>query len=284
MPLAIVGVAGTSETGTVDPLEDLAKVAQGLDCHYHVDAAWGGPTLFSNKYRNLLQGIEKADSVTIDAHKQLYVPMGAGLALFKDPASLSNIEHHAEYIIRKGSKDLGSHTVEGSRPGMAMLVQSGLKIIGRNGYELLIDMGLEKARTFARLIDDADGFELVSEPELNILTYRYIPPALAQVMKTADEATLETANQLLNVLTKRIQKTQRALGKSFVSRTQLNPVQYHRQPVVVFRVVLANPLTTVDILKEVLQEQRTIAESDSVAESMTAINEFVAQHSVKQAG
>ena len=115
--MAIVGIAGTTETGHVDPLEDLADFAIEIGCHFHVDSAWGGPTLFSDRHRHLLKGIERADSVTIDAHKQLYVPMGAGMVLFKDPRSLSAIEHHAKYIIRHGSKDLGSHTLEGSRPG-----------------------------------------------------------------------------------------------------------------------------------------------------------------------
>ncbi|MCF6179173.1 MAG: putative pyridoxal-dependent aspartate 1-decarboxylase, partial [Geopsychrobacter sp.] len=145
-PLAIVGIAGTTETGNVDPLDALADLAAEHDCHFHVDAAWGGPTLFSEDYCHLLKGIERADSVTLDAHKQLYVPMGAGMVVFKDPTALSAIEHHAAYILREGSKDLGSHTLEGSRPGKSMLVHAGLSIIGRKGYELLYKMGIERER------------------------------------------------------------------------------------------------------------------------------------------
>lgn len=275
MPMAIVGVAGTSETGTVDPLEDLAKVAKEIGCHYHVDAAWGGPTLFSRQYRYLLNGVEKADSVTVDAHKQLYVPMGAGLVVFKDPAAMTGIEHHAEYIIRKGSKDLGSHTLEGSRPGMAMLVQSGLKVIGRRGYELLVNQGIEKAKIFADLIRGDEAFEMISEPELNILTYRYIPDIVRDIVKENDPQKLSQLNPLLNRLTRRIQKTQRARGKAFVSRTQLNPEHYHRDPVVVFRSVLANPLTTVLILEEVLEEQKEIAGGEEVEKEMRDIRELL---------
>ncbi len=116
-PLALVGIAGTTETGNIDPLPAMADIAGELGCHFHVDAAWGGPTLFSERHRHLLDGIDRADSVTIDAHKQLYVPMGAGMVVFKDPTALTAIEHHAAYILRHGSKDLGSHTLEGSRPG-----------------------------------------------------------------------------------------------------------------------------------------------------------------------
>jgi glutamate decarboxylase len=257
--MAIVGIVGTSETGNVDPLDEMADIAAERNIHFHVDSAWGGPTLFSDKYRSLLKGIERADSVTIDAHKQLYVPMGAGICVFRDPETLSSVEHHAEYIIRKGSKDLGSHTVEGSRPGMAILVHSGLQIIGRQGYELLIDQGIEKARSFADMIQAAEDFELVTEPELNILTYRYLPADIQQALIAAADATRIEANQRLNLLTKSIQKTQRGLGRSFVSRTRLNPVRYQRDPIVVFRAVLANPLTTTEILRDMLAEQREIA-------------------------
>ncbi len=263
-PLSIVGLAGTTETGNIDPLEALADLAAELGCHFHVDAAWGGPTLFSNNYRGLLRGIERADSVTIDAHKQLYVPMGAGMVLFKDPATLSSIEHHAAYIIRRGSRDLGSRTLEGSRPGMAMLVHAGLSIIGRKGYDLLIDQGIERARRFARRIDAHPDFELVSEPELNILTYRYIP---AWVQKTLSQAPAEQAariNELLDKIIETMQKRQREAGRTFVSRTRLAPGRYNGDTITVFRVVMANPLTTEEILAAVLDEQCEIATQQDI--------------------
>ena len=77
--MAIIGIAGATETGQVDPLQEMAQIAQEYKTHFHVDAAWGGPTLLSDTHKHILDGIELADSVTIDAHKQLYVPMGAGM-------------------------------------------------------------------------------------------------------------------------------------------------------------------------------------------------------------
>lgn len=258
-PFAVIGVAGTTETGNIDPLRDIAEVCAESDCHFHVDAAWGGATLMSNNYRHLLDGIELADSVTIDAHKQLYIPMGAGMVLFKKPDAMTAIEHHAQYILRKGSKDLGSHTLEGSRSGMAMLVYAAMHIISRPGYELLIDQSINKARYFADLIKEQDDFELVSEPELCLLTYRYVPEQIkAALLKAAPEQRVEL-NELLNELTKFIQKKQRETGKSFVSRTRLNPEAWTHQPIIVFRVVLANPLTGNEILSSVLEEQREIS-------------------------
>lgn len=262
-PFAVIGVAGTTETGTIDPLEEMAKICKREQCHFHVDAAWGGATLMSNTHRPLLKGIELADSVTIDAHKQLYIPMGAGMVLFKNPDDMSSIEHHAQYILRKGSKDLGSHTLEGSRSGMAMLVYAAMHIISRPGYELLIDQSIDKARYFADLIKQQDDFELVSEPELCLLTYRYVPQSLRQVLPRASAEQKAQINEKLNALTKFVQKRQRETGKSFVSRTRLNPISWDQQNTIVFRVVLANPLTSYDILQSVLEEQREIAKTAS---------------------
>lgn len=257
--LAIVGVAGTTETGHIDPLDQLADVAEEIDAFFHVDAAWGGATLLSKTHRHLLKGVERADSVTIDAHKQMYVPMGAGMVLFKDPSMVRAIEHHAEYIIRHGSKDLGAHTLEGSRPGMAMLIYSALHVMGRRGYELLIDQSIAKAKEFAKLIEQQDDFEVITEPELCILTYRFIPARVKPILQQATPEQVRRIMPHLNALTRFIQKRQRETGRSFVSRTKLTPAQYFREPTVVFRVVLANPLTTTEMLEEVLQEQREIA-------------------------
>jgi glutamate decarboxylase len=269
--MAICGIAGTTETGNVDNLDAMADIAREFRAHFHVDAAWGGPTLFSRTHQHLLRGIEQADSVTFDAHKQLYVPMGVGLVVFKTPGLASAVEHHAQYIIRKGSKDLGSTTLEGSRPGMSMLIHSGLKIIGREGYEILIDEGINKARNFADMITEDPDFELVTRPELNILTYRYCPAVVQQALAVANKRQAERINTSLNRITKYLQKTQRERGKAFVSRTRLEPARYAHFPCIVFRVVLANPLTTPDILMDILDEQKELALESGIAEEMAIL-------------
>ena len=274
-PLALVGIAGTTETGNVDPLEQMAEFAEEIGCHFHVDAAWGGPTLFSASHAHLLAGIERADSVTIDAHKQLYVPMGAGMTVFKDPTALSAIEHHANYILRHGSKDLGSHTLEGSRPGKALMLHAGLSIIGRKGYELLIDLGIERAKSFAEMIQRHPEFELTSAPELNILTYRYCPADVQRTLKYASVEQAECVNLLLDQINQLLQKDQREAGKTFVSRTRLLVSTYARQ-ITVLRVVLANPLTTDDILESVLAEQCTIVLQEDIQALLTQVDKICA--------
>ncbi|GAL07171.1 glutamate decarboxylase eukaryotic type [Photobacterium aphoticum] len=281
-PFAIIGVAGTTETGTIDPLSELADLAHAYGCHFHVDAAWGGATLMSKKYRHLLNGIERADSVTIDAHKQLYVPMGAGMVIFKNPELMTSIEHHAEYILRKGSKDLGSHTLEGSRSGMAMLLYASLNIISRQGYEMLINNSIEKAQYFAGLIEAHPEFELVTHPELCLLTYRYVPARTQQALTLATADERETLLAALDDLTQFIQKRQRESGKSFVSRTRITPERWDRRLTTVFRVVLANPLTTENILQEVLAEQVEIAKQSFISSPQirTLTNRILTRHNI----
>jgi glutamate decarboxylase len=267
-PLAIIGIAGSTETGSVDPLSEVADLAQEFGVHFHVDAAWGGPVLMSEKHRGLLKGIERADSVTLDAHKQLYVPMGAGILLLKDPTLAGSIIHHAQYIIRRGSKDLGATTLEGSRPGMAMLVHSALRILGRRGFALLIERGIQRARALAKMIDKDPWFQLISAPETNILTYRLVPPEVQ-----AAPFSIET-NELLNRLMVELQKNQRERGQNFVSRTTLTPELTQRTPTVVFRVVLANPLTTDEILREVLDEQLALCEQAHIQRLLSKPTSF----------
>ncbi|MEM0910742.1 MAG: pyridoxal-dependent aspartate 1-decarboxylase PanP [Pseudomonadota bacterium] len=261
--LAIIGIAGTTETGHVDPLDELADVAKQLGCWFHVDGAWGGATLFSTKHSAILNGIDRADSVTIDAHKQMYVPMGAGMVVFKNPHHSNSVRQHAQYILRKGSKDLGSTTLEGSRNGMAMLLYSSLHILGRRGYQLLIDRAIDLANSFAVMIEQHDDFELVTAPELSILTYR-LRPACVNDMQLLPDAEQVAINELLNELTVTVQKQQREAGKSFVSRTRIEVEQYKTSVLTVFRVVLANPLTTETDLQNILDEQLEIAKSQRI--------------------
>ena len=219
-----------------------------------------------------MKGIELADSVTIDAHKQLYVPMGAGMVVFRDPTAISAVEHHAEYILRAGSKDLGQYSIEGSRPGMAMLVHAAFHIIGREGYEILIDQNVQKAKTFARMIDAKPDFELITDPELNILNYRYVPEQVQKQLANASSTEQKRINEILDRANKRIQKQQRAAGKTFVSRTRFSQHKYGGESVSVFRVVIANPMTTLETLGAILEEQLALATRKGTAAILQEID------------
>ena len=141
-----------------------------------------------------------------------------------------------------------------------MLVYAAMHIISRPGYELLIDQSIEKAQYFASMIENQPDFELISHPELCLLTYRYIPESVCNALLVASNERKAELNEHLNQLTMFIQKKQREAGKSFVSRTRLNPEKWNKLDTIVFRVVLANPLTNHEVLHLVLEEQRRIAQ------------------------
>jgi glutamate decarboxylase len=132
---------------------------------------------------------------------------------------------------------------------------SALQIMGTQGYGLLIEHGIDTARNFAAEITRRPMFELISAPQLNILTYRVCPPQYQSALKTADVTARRKINKALNAINHRIQVQQREAGNSFVSRTTLYKHNSKSDPVVVLRAVIMNPLTNMDILKEILDEQ-----------------------------
>ncbi|MBU3952251.1 MAG: aminotransferase class V-fold PLP-dependent enzyme, partial [Proteobacteria bacterium] len=254
--VAIVGLAGATETGIIDPLPQLADICEEHKIHFHVDAAWGGPVLLSEKYAHLLEGIERADSVTIDCHKQFYMPMTAGMVYFKDPTALDKIAYYASYVNRRGSVDLGIKTLEGSREASSLILDSALKIMGSRGYALMIEHGIETARIFAGKIRKRPCFQVVTEPVLNIVTYRMVPEAIQKKLASGDQT--QHLNEVLDTLNKNIQRIQREAGNSFVSRTQLKAFPSDDHDSVVLRSVIMNPMTTPEILDEILDEQEAI--------------------------
>jgi len=256
--LSIVGIAGATETGTIDPLEELSQLCAEQGIHFHVDAAWGGPTLMSDRYRHLLNGIARADSITIDGHKQFYMPMSCGMVYFKDPYALDAIAYYARYINRPGSVDLGIKSLSGSREANSLILDSALKIMGTHGYALLIEYGIRTAREFAEEISRRADFELTSAPELNILTYRFFPAKLKASIAGLDMAGKKILYDKLNEINRSIQRHQREAGKSFVSRTSLKGTEQWPEERVVLRAVIMNPLTDMPILREILDEQEDI--------------------------
>jgi glutamate decarboxylase len=173
--LAVIGVAGSTETGSIDDLEALSQIARQYGSWFHVDAAWGGAYLFSEDLKPMLKGIELADSVVIDGHKLLGLTMGHGMVLFRQKESLDALLHHAHYILRTTSRDLGRFTLEGSKPFNAFKLWFTGKSIGQRGIGARVETAHSKARLFLQCLKAYDCFEVTSALETTILTYRYIP-------------------------------------------------------------------------------------------------------------
>ena len=252
--LAIVGTAGTTDSGSIDPLEEIAAIAEQRNIHFHVDAAWGGPLLYSNCHRDKLRGIERAHTVTLDAHKQLYMPIGCSLLLFRDTSIGNCIRKTANYMLRNGSGDLGRISLEGSRPAVSMLLHAGLRIISPEGYGWLIDKNIENTARFAAVVSEEYlNLELLQTPQTNILLYRFVPNGITASSSFADQYALNRLNET-------IQRIQSKRGKSLVSLTQLRDLPcYEGCPVTAMRAVLNNFKTTEDDLRAVLEDQLEIA-------------------------
>ena len=271
--IAIIGIAGTTETGNVDDLEALRDISSEVSVHFHVDACWGGPALLVDEYRPLFRGIEKADSVAIDAHKLLYCPMSMGVALFRSEKDLSLIKHESRYIIRRNSVDTGRFTIEGSRPFACLKPWASLKIIGRKGYGLLFRHARESTDYLRSIIDNCGNFETLNVPELFILNYRFIPEKvleqiavwrnIALSVKGKDDAKeaerkIRKINRLINGLNIKLHRELRRDDTTFVSRTTLESTRYRPQNIVVLRAVLINPLTDKKVLDEIIETQNRI--------------------------
>ncbi|KAI8849744.1 pyridoxal phosphate-dependent transferase [Chytridium lagenaria] len=207
--IAIVGIAGTTETGSIDNLSRISTIAREHKIHFHVDAAWGGPLIFSREHRNKLLGIAEADTITIDGHKQLYTPMGLGLILFRNPQDASHIRKSASYVIRHDSPDLGKFTLEGSRPATSLHLHASLHLLGRDGVESLVTRSATLVRQMAaRLRTHPLGcFQTLHEPSTNILLYRYIPKRLRHKVAAMAPLEMEEDEEISDV-TRRIQNRQ----------------------------------------------------------------------------
>jgi putative pyridoxal-dependent aspartate 1-decarboxylase len=254
--IAIVGVAGTTECGSIDPLDAIAEVALQHRIFFHVDAAWGGPLLFSGRYRRYLAGIEHADSVVLDGHKQMYLPVAASALLLRDPRSARVIEKQSHYMLQEGSGDLGRRTLEGSRNGAALFFHAGLQLIGAEGYGFLMEENLRKAQLMAGLIQKRPEFELLTQPETNILLFRGLPAAYRH-SRPKHFSTEE--NAAINTFNERLQKRQSQTGRSFVSRTTIALGKTAQElALVALRAVITNPLMEERDVQSVLDDQVSI--------------------------
>ena len=259
--VAVVGVAGATETGSVDPLAALADLAAAAGSWFHVDAAWGGALLLSNAHRHVLAGIERADSVVLDGHKLFFVPMAQGALVVRNPAALSALHHNANYILRAQSGDLGQTSLEGSRRFDALKLWATIKLLGTDMYAAMFQQADALVQAMRCLIEDHPDFELITSSDTFILTYRYVPAPirqqLAAALATGDAPALASLQATLNDLNAALQEALKQTGAAFTSRTVLESTRYPGSTVVL-RLVLTNMLATPAHLASLLQMQATL--------------------------
>jgi glutamate/tyrosine decarboxylase-like PLP-dependent enzyme len=175
-PFCVVGTAGTTNSGAVDDFGALADVAERCGLWFHVDGAYGAAAAFSDRHRDLVRGIERADSVTIDPHKWLAMPFAAGVILTRRAEMLQTTFGISTPYMPKvaGATIIDNFKVSAqwSRRMNSLKLWLTLRVHGRQAYEELINRQLKLARQFADWLKRSEHFELMNDPQLTIVNFR----------------------------------------------------------------------------------------------------------------
>ena len=216
-PCCIVASAGTVNTGVVDPLGEIAAVASDFDLWFHVDGAYGAPGILDERKKHLFRGLERADSVSLDPHKWLYVPVDAGCLLFRDPRPVKSSfnTEDADYIKVHGHIDdeafaFWDYGVELSRRFRALKVWLTLSYYGARRIAEAVSGDVSLAAYLGELVSAADDFELLAPVELSICCFRYVPPGT------------EATNAEIDRLNERIMGRVQTGGRAYVSNATVN--------------------------------------------------------------
>ncbi|QHP80433.1 aspartate aminotransferase family protein [Pectobacterium odoriferum] len=237
--LAIVATAGTTDAGAIDPLRAIATLAAEHQIWVHVDAAWGGALLLSEKYRDYLDGIELVDSITLDFHKQFFQTISCGAFLLKEARHYELMRYQAAYLNSEfdeaqGVPNLVSKSLQTTRRFDALKLWMGLEALGQQQYAAIIDHGVTLAQQVAQYVDEHASLELVMQPQLASVLFRFRPQQLA----TADDATIALLNQ-------RIGDALLESGRANVGVTEFNGVTC-------LKLTLLNPTVSLDDVKVLL--------------------------------
>lgn len=192
-PLLVVASAGTTDTGTVDPLQALAGIVAEHGLWLHVDAAYGGFFQLTERGRVALSGIERADSIAIDPHKGLSIPFGAGALLMRDEGHLIDANQGRGAYLREedhhsGIRDIASLGPELTRPFRALQMWLPLHLHGIGPFRQALDTSLDLAEYAHHRLSEIDGLEVPWAPDLSIVAFRFEDDAIGRLA-------LETINR-----------------------------------------------------------------------------------------
>lgn len=235
--LAIVATAGTTDAGAIDPLREIAGIAAEHNIWVHVDAAWGGALLLSEKYRDYLDGLELVDSVTLDFHKQYFQTISCGAFLLKDERHYELMRYQAAYLNSEFDEEAGvpnlvSKSLQTTRRFDALKLWMGLEALGQKQYAAIIDHGVTLAQEVAKYVTSEPRLELVMQPQLASVLFRYRPEQLA------DTAQIALFNQ--------------RIGDALLDSGRANVGVTENQGVTCLKLTLLNPTVTLEDVKVLL--------------------------------
>jgi aromatic-L-amino-acid decarboxylase len=254
IPMAVVASAGTVNTGAIDPIDAIADICAEHGVWLHVDGAYGAPAILTAQYRDALQPISRADSLAVDPHKWMYVPVEAGLVLVRDASAMRDTFSLVPPYLRIDGDEHGvlgppwfsEFGIQQTRGFKALKVWMSLKHHGTNGYRRLIERDCALADHLARCVEDAEDFECLDPRGLSIVCFRYAPPPLR-------------GNAVaLDALNRRVLSEMQLGGEAFVSGTVIRGQFWLRACIVNYLATEADIEAMLDIVRRLAVDgQRT---------------------------
>ncbi|MFI9343362.1 pyridoxal phosphate-dependent decarboxylase family protein [Streptomyces sp. NPDC052773] len=235
-PLLVAATAGTTDAGLIDPLPQIAARCRAHGARLHVDAAYGGGLLFSDRYRERLAGLDAADTVTLDLHKLGWQPVAAGLLAVRDARDLAALHQRADYLnaaddTEAGLPDLLGRSLRTTRRADVLKIAVTLKTLGRTGLGALVDRVCDRAAAFADLVAAHPAFELYDRPTISTVLFR---PAGAADDTGATHGAMTSADDTVAAVRRTLLADGRAVlgrarldGRLWLKATLLNP---HTRP------------------------------------------------------
>jgi L-2,4-diaminobutyrate decarboxylase len=237
-PMAVVATAGTTDFGSIDPLGEIAKVCQSRGLWLHVDAAYGCGLLVSRKFRHLLTGIEQADSVTVDYHKSFLQPVSCSAFLVREKRHLAVATHHAEYLnplsaANDGTPNLVNKSLQTTKRFDALKLWLSLRTLGADALGAAFDWNIHLAKQTYLLLLSEPGIEVIHQPQLSTLVFRYVPsPRLPE--KEIDDANAHIRKALFRS------------GEAVIASTKVGRKRY-------LKFTLLNPTATIQDMQAILK-------------------------------
>ncbi len=240
-PFLIIGSAGTTDTGSIDPLDALADIAERQHLWFHIDAAYGGFFYLVPELKSRLSGISRAHSLVIDPHKGLFLPYGTGAVLIRDIQQLHASQYYqANYMQDAAMADLGwspaDLSPELTKHFRGLRMYFALKMFGIDQFRNALKEKIVLCQYFHHAIHEL-GFEVGPYPELSVTHFRWAPPGVDP-----------------NKVNRRIMDLVHADGRVFLSSTTLDGQIWIRLAVLSFRTKLRHITMTLDLLRETLTQ------------------------------
>ncbi|MCL7754136.1 aminotransferase class V-fold PLP-dependent enzyme [Polaribacter sp. Z022] len=239
-PFCIIASAGTTNTGTVDPLDTLADICEKENLWFHIDGAYGAAAILSKKGSRTLRGIERADSLTVDPHKWFFQPYEIGCLLVKDSSWLSGtFSEKPEYLrdIEGNESEINfyDYGIQLTRRFRALKFYMSIKTFGLEAFKKAITYNIDLADKTEEILRKSTDWEIVSPATLAIINFRYNP-----LDKNLSEKELDTLNQEIST---RVVDSKEAFLVTTILQNQ-----------VVIRMCLINPRTTLKHIQDTLKE------------------------------